>query len=626
MADILRLVYRDDDATIHADLWDPTGANNPQGLRTKVRTIDWGTLQDDEQFARRVATGGEDLVHSFPPGVEGTHVIKAWADTWDELDAGLAAFRQAFADLDGKTFLWQPQDQADPEYVDLITASIPPILRSQGHDDETRALRSAITLEVPIAFRRHPYSRLAEVITTPLAVPNNPATPASAGVSAGRTYRVSNPDATAPTPAIVKITGDAGSTIQEIIIGRLSGSDALLDDYESETKYAPLDSDRAGWDITHYGDTDSVADAAAAHGNTARIDYDTSPTVMARRVRATRTTKLDSMRGLRDWWVRLETTVDDLHVLSPRWGPSLADPPAHTLPDVQFEPAGSATFSYVDVYLGRIWIPEDVPLGAVAFELHSRSEDANALLYPNYFFFLPVEDQAVVQVPGGSTETFLGSELVTPVANPAGGTAGTVYGTALLLDTTTDNAGVPPNTGRVLGAGRHRFLFRVLSSQSGGGGSTVVVRVRNISDSSTWLTATILFTGSFMTKTVALEGTLPDGANAAADLYQEQVDDPSVSNGAVVSVVHEVVPFVASTESARTDPSRGAVEKLDSAGAFLQELSLRGSVPIMLPPAESTLVIIPRDVKVDSFSPGLESKLGRSPTVEVTFSPRKRLG
>lgn len=614
MADILRLVDRDDDDVIHVDLWDLTGANNPEGLRIHPESIDWGEAQFEDKLFHH-PRGGARRVYSRPLPTEGTWLLNIAADSWDELDAGMAAVRAAFRDLEEKAILWQPEDQTDPEHVDLISVTVPPSLRGQGHDLETRTLRDLEDLRIPISFLRQPWFRGADIVIAAAAVPNNPAS------ANGRVYRVTNP-AEAPSPGIVKITADAGSKLQEVKLGLLSGDDALLDDYETETKFAQAEASGGGWTVEHFNGTVSVVDASGSGGNAAQSPYPANPTVMQKQIRIERATKLDSLRGEWDAYARLRAGVADEHVLLPRWGPSLADLPVNVLPEVIFEHSDSTSFVPHDIKLGRIEIPDDIPLGGFAFELWSRSEDVAARLLTDFIFLMPA-NASTISVPGSSSQTWLGSQLVQPTS-PAGLGAGTVSGSDLLLNDLNDAGGTPPNAGLVLGAGRHRVIFDVTVSKD----DAVEIRIRNVTDGSNLYTLALGPVTNQARYTRQVEFDLPTGAHAAADAFQFQVvaTDEAGAPGLpskAHSIEHDFIPYIVAGEAVRTDPERNAVEKVDAAGNLLQDdLKLAGAVPMEFPPGQSTLVLIPFDVKPDSNAPGLESVLGRTPTLQVTLSPR----
>lgn len=616
MADVLD-VYDEVAAAVRWSFVDKTGVINPNALKTHLRSFNPGKANPEDVLFPRTPAGAT-LIDRTWPEVDGTIVFRAeGAADYDALRASLGELEE-YLQL-GLPIRWQPDGADNPQFLDVISWDLSSPLRGQGLAEEWRALRDTDTLDLTLEFTRQPFPRGAVTTVGPTTVPNDPA-----DVN-GRYLRVTNPGS-APAAAILTVTGDTGSKLQEVLVGVLSGTDAVLDDYEGTagTHYCKLNASHDGWTIALSNDTATIADGGSSGGNGAHCIYATNPTVMAKRARASRTTKLDSFPKRLDVYGRINNYNAQEYVFGLRWGPSTADPCAYSLDEVTVDLTGCTVFGHVDVYLGRVDIPEDIPLGGIAFEIWARAETNAARSLFSSLSFVPVEGQAALSISGGSEQEWTGTQLATPVANPAGGTAGTPYPDipgALFLDTTTDNAGTPPNTGLSLAAGHHKFTWRMLKGAAPD--NTITFRIRNITDSATVVTRTDTLTeDSGLSPSVSLEFDLPSGANATGDLYQAQVDDPSATTDLIASIVHEFVPAVGANESFQADPERSAVEKLDSSGNLLQPVSIAGQVPLWLQPGENTVYVHYGDVKVDSLSPGLESKLTRDPSVTVAFARR----
>jgi hypothetical protein len=469
-----------------------------------------------------------------------------------------------------------------------------------------------------------PYWEGAEIATSAVTVPNDPATSTKV-----RVFPITV-SGDLPTQGRVRVKMDTGSAVERILIASRalkSNPSSWFADYLSDTGFFQANTTERGWTVTSDVDTAATTDvnASPGSGNTiSRITHATTPTVNQRRVSYTRTTKIDSLRGSWDVWVRVKAAAARDYRLQLRWGPATTEPPDFTLPAVAHNTAALGTpptFGYVEVNLGRIYIPEQVltPYGGLRFELWTRlASGAAANLDVDLFWFVPTSSSTIV-VPTVATSggSVTGGELVTPVSNPAGGTAGSASGNPdwLNLDTTTDNAGTDPNAGMVLAPGRWRASFYVRIPTT----VTLVIRARNITDSTSPASRTVTGTGSFETYTL-------DFTAVAGKLYQFQLDDPS-SVGLVTtieSVSWNYIPSLVSGESARTEPGRPAVDRLDASANLNGYLGVEGMVPVVLQPGDNHIMIRCDEVPLEGYSEG-ENKLARTPDVSVKYWPRYAL-
>jgi len=435
-----------------------------------------------------------------------------------------------------------------------------------------------------------------------------------------------------PAPFRLNVAAESADTprVEQLLVA-LRAADGIeghrrLSDYLNETRFAQCDASGNGWTRTLENDTVSVADADASGGNAAECSYTTDATVMKRRVRLTRTTLLDSVRGYTDLIVRLKPMAASQHVVKLAWAPSLADPAPYVEAEFELDWSDATSFSYVDVNLGTVYLSEDPlhALGGLALELHSRRASGTGALrfdVVNPLSLDPGFDDAaaILSVPGSSRESWLGKDLTTPT-NPAGLVAGAVKGNRLRLNATSEAGGTPPNTGLPWPVGRHKVAFRI----GGNGRMDFTCRVRNITDSTNAVTRS--FTNR---KPDVLRDVILEFDSVAAKSYQPQlVIDGGIDAGDFLDILrigHRFTPYLGASEQIRTDPERGLLEKLDSTGNVLSYVALAGGVPIWAPPGRSVLVVIPTEIKIHSGATHGESKLTRDLTVSATHAPRHPL-
>jgi len=426
-----------------------------------------------------------------------------------------------------------------------------------------------------------------------------------------------------PTQGKVRVQMDTGSTVERVLIAARARNDrasTFFSDYLNSTGFLQCEATGRGWTITLGTDTTGQTVATASPGSgtsVARVSYATNAN-MVRRVRAERTSALDSLRGAWDVYARFAPSAVSTHILKLAWGPSTAATPSFSETPITFEiPSDAINYAYfTEKKLGRIYIPETVALGGLTLEVHTQRSSGTGNLDLDFLWLVPADNNSTVVVPGASEYTILGQEFATAVSNPAGGTAGDIPAgtTALRLDATTENAGVPPNAGTVLAAGRYQA--RVTLRNVGTSTATVDFIIRNITGSTnTNLVAVTLTTGQ--TKTAYLSFTA-DGTSA----YQEQVDNPSSGDIVYIeSFTRQFQPSLGLNESTRSDPSRLAVDRLDSSGNIAGYLGVEGAVPVTLEPGDNHLMVRCDDI-AKATNPHNENVLGRTPTVSVVYSPR----
>ncbi|MGH2555488.1 MAG: phage head spike fiber domain-containing protein, partial [Actinomycetota bacterium] len=204
-------------------------------------------------------------------------------------------------------------------------------------------------------------------------------------------------EGTAPAPVKVRAKVEAGAKLRDILIASapsdgITGRRALAD-FLNSLKYAQCEATGNGWTVALSGDTSSVADAAASGGNVAETSYASNPTIMAKRARLSRTSKLAALRGTFDVYVRAKVVAASKHTVQLRWTPSLADPVAFSEAEVTLDKTGLTLFQYELVPLGTVHMPHNlsnqVGLAGIALELWSRRDSGSGALRWDFIAFVP---------------------------------------------------------------------------------------------------------------------------------------------------------------------------------------------------------------------------------------------
>jgi hypothetical protein len=614
-----------DQSTLLFDFAAPTGTGNPSSVITKLGSgLDMGT---DEVQHRLVTSdiGATALGYSIEP-VEMLIPFTASATTDTNLWAGLGQLARYLlsASVDHPIYLkWT--ELAETRYIDVVgVRSLPQLLRGQNIG-ALAALRKNSMGPIPLRLLRQPWMRGPAVTSSSVTVPNDPAT--------GTKVRVFPLTATGdlPTPGRVHVQMDTGSTVERVLIGhraRKSRASSVFADYLSDSGFFQCEATNRTWTLFHDLNTSSVADASfGSGGNVARVTHATTPTVYNRRVRATRTTKIDSLRGAWDVWVRVKAAAARDFRLLLKWGPSTADPPAFANDEVRHNTEANGTppaFGYVELNLGRIYIPETVPLGGLALEIWTRqASGAAANLDLDLVWLVPAGASTVV-VPGGSATTSLGSELTTPPDQITGDpvwTAATIIGTAVQLDSDLDAVGFGPNTGLALVTGRYRVLFDIVWET--GGTLTAELRVTNVTDN-TEAVSQVYTAANVPVFSRRLDVLQFDAV--AGKTYQPQVTLTDVTDGSlrVNRITVEHLPSLAVNDFVKTDPMRGSVDRLDVNGNLSGYLTVEGEVPLPLEPGENHIMVRCDEIPLALYEEN-ENKLARTPTVTVAYDPRYAL-
>lgn len=615
---VLRLLGPDQ-STLLFDFTAPTGSGNPNSLVTELSAgVDMGTVQPALRLSMMEA--GAAIQGMELPPVEASWSFTASAATDDDLWAGLGQLARYLASItrDHPLYLeWNELGTA--YYYDLLGAtSLPQLFRGQTSGAVISGRRHSMG-PVPISVMRQPWRRGATVTTSAEVVEGDPAT-GTPDQSRLASFTVTGDLA---TPCRLRAQLGSGGAVTAALFRlahRYRGSrpSSFMTDYRDETAWLSCAASGRGWTITLGDDTTSVADGAgSASGNVAQVASAGSTVAqLKRRVRATRTTLMDSLRGSWAPALRFRATAASVWELQLRWGPSTADPAPYAEDTYTHDCTAGASFTgYVEPMMGRIDIPQVVALSGMAVEVWARRVSGTGSLNLNLIWLPP--DPVVAVKSGAATALQLaGAGLVSPVASPAGGTAAPVDGTGRDPDDLTDNAGTPPE---VWAAGRWRVTWVVSNFAGSAQNQRLVVRDHT--------GATDLYSETFSVPYPANKLRVTREVTAAgATTYSAQFDDPASTSLFWDAIDLEFLPTLLQNESIRTEPgpARYAVDKLDSSGNLSGYLEVEGPVPLMGMPGDNQVPIAAYDLPRVGFVEN-EHTLLRDLTVTVAFDPRSAL-
>jgi hypothetical protein len=621
-----------DQTTVLWDFDDSTGAANPSTVITNLGAdLDMGTLPPALSTFASSDFGATPLGYTNPP-VEMTIPFMASATSDDNLWAGLGQLARYLGSISVMHPLYLKWTElTEVRYIDLIgVLEMPQLLRGQRAGSLIAGRKNSLG-PIGLKLLRQPWMRGPTVTSSAVTVPNDPATSTK--------VRVFPLTVTGdlPTPGKIQVEMDAGSTVERVMIGhraRQSRASSFFADYLSDTGFFQCEATGRSWTITLGTDVtavDPTEDGSPGSGSSvARVaTAGGSVGVMTRRVRATRTTKLDSLRG--SWRPQLRCKADGAGrwEIQMRWGPSTADPVAFSNDIVVHDTSLSgtpATFGYVELDMGRVYFPDVIALGGLAIEIWAMRTSGTGNLDLDFVWFTPAMDLATVVVPGATVETFAAtalSEVASPVTSPGAGTEASISGSRRRFADVGDNAGTAPNTGTLYAAGRHRFVFDIAGTS--GGTATCKLNVRNITDAADAVSRTGVSIPINSRANYLLEMDLPSGTNATTDLYQAQVDDPATATIDLYSISHEYLPALASGEAVRTDPGeRQAVDRLDSSDNLAGYLAIEGQIPAVLEPGDNHIMVRADEIPLALYEEP-QNKLARTPTVTVVYDPRYAL-
>jgi hypothetical protein len=472
--------------------------------------------------------------------------------------------------------------------------------------------------------------------------------PATAGFAKG--MLVYNPS-TAPAPLETTISfPDASTAVQQISFNLLSsdlmpGNDYLVD-FVNGPYYGQAEANGNGWTLTAGTDTTlaGAVDALASPGSgtsVARITHATAVNYPTMRIRWSRTTLLDCLRGSFAVFVRMKPTItaNSSYDVSIKWGTGGTVQNSNEI--YTLDNTASTGAAYRLLYLGNIVLPEDSTSPAISsLQIELWSNMTGVLTAQNldvdYIGLCPTEDVAVATVSGNNTDTTTGStlgvpkQLGAPVSDPVW-TAGTVSGTVMTLIASNAGAawggtGIAGNTGFFTGVGGTQHTvsatmsfvsptnitakFQLIYFDVGGLNPVVAATTTKgpISSPQAW------------TPTLSV-------ADVAGKLYQLRVVVTGFSSGGlfVSTLTHITTPIIIQNQKARFDPGsvppRYSAEQLDSSGNIIVTMNA-SKVPFWIPPGLSLVQMRFWDKKADSNDLELSHLNARTVSVSPAVYPR----
>lgn len=429
----------------------------------------------------------------------------------------------------------------------------------------------------------------------------------------------------AETPITSDFISQSGATMHQVLVasrsdGGRAGGNRLVE-HLNTTKCFQLSNGTLGTDTTAGG-------SGGFFGPLAQVNFSVADAT-ALRVRKTVSTGIECLRGSWDVRVRCSPSADDHH-LQLRWGPSLADPAPFSLTPVRAD-CRAGNPGTMEVPLGTITIPQEIPLAGMSFEVYAECDDgASGSIDLDCLLLTPTEEVSLLgKTIGSNAYVWVGSEFLSPVTNPGAGTAAGSGAGYKALNDTTDNLGSPPNGGLALTAGTWTARWTVTivnpsnSGVSGNLGCDLVVR--NITDSTNTLvqaSAPFLFEG----QSISFTGTRTFTA-VAGKSYQLQGSglDSNVIEARFTKMELYFTPTLSSAQSIHTDPGRAAVETVDASGNLLQPFYVAGPVPLrrpsgVSPSGTSVIHAVPYDLPA-SGAPFPTSTINRYCDVRTRYRP-----
>lgn len=456
-------------------------------------------------------------------------------------------------------------------------------------------------------------------ITAPGTVANDP----GLTTGAGRAFPVFI-QGSAPAPVSFTVTPqDAASKLQTLLLGVRSSDgetgNGHLSDYLNTTKVYQCESGTLGTSTT------SVVVAGTSGGSVARFTPGGAGVfATARRVRTVQTTKLDSLRGWHNVYLRCKASAASRWGLTLKWGPSTANPAPNAEAEVIHDTNinGLATFGFVEIFLGQIYIPESGDLSGVSFEIwvsrYSTSDPAN--LDMDFISLVPADLTSSVNVPYGSRISILGKDMA---AADSSGTPAAV-GSSVVLNQ-DGIAGIDMGTPA---AGRYRATFRY-SVELATASTDIELAARSyvgaygiLSNPGTAVTSHRLLDpddGTYLAYAIEWDA---DGST------KYKVDAQVGNQASAIFTFHrldvERLPYVAQNEQVYTDPNveNAAIVKRDSSGNLVLRMGTQGPPVFWLNPGLNIVHMSAFEPVTGGLYSELASDISRLYTVAYSYSPR----
>jgi hypothetical protein len=366
--------------------------------------------------------------------------------------------------------------------------------------------------------------------------------------------------------------------------------------------------------------------ASGAGNNVAVCTFATAPTQMAMRTRSDVSTFLTARTGTWDIYLRCAATAAAHFTLQLRWalqGDSVTTVPITATHDTTL----ATSFDYAKVYVGTISVPDDVNLSGIRLEVWASRDSGTGSLYMDFLDPVPADLLGgTFTAPSNPMDFWLGGQLVTPTS-PGGLTAGTIDadGISLKLSAQNQAGGVPPAAGSdYSNAAVVTFLADLGYQQNGSSGAKIgELRIRDVTAGTYPFPAIDLkpVAGQqYSNKIVPISF-----APVAAHLYECQVVYTVVNPGGWGIWVHNIarseqlaIQSGQVIADASIRPRR--VYAADATGRHRFELTVDGSVPVMLEPGLTLFYLQEGDLRLAGYSEP-RNILGHFVTAGVVFAP-----
>lgn len=346
-------------------------------------------------------------------------------------------------------------------------------------------------------------------------------------------------------------------------------------------------------------------DPSASNQRVATLDNDTDIEPI-RRLRVETTEHLDSLRGTFEVVLRVKNEMIGGGVTGPQraeyrlaWAPSLTDPASFTGSKIVHDAfstasGGLATSAFIELSLGRIYLPEDSNLSGLCLEV-MKSGPAECSL--DYLALIPVDQVSIMAVPYIARRSLSKTDTI--------------------IDAPTEK---DTFTLGVLAAGRYRIAW-IYSAENT---SDELFRFR-IKEASTTIVESqdLTRTGDRVQAVFGLEFDA-DGSSS----YSIEAEWLTGA-GAPVYTVHErwidQVPYLVANDYLVTDPANYRIEKRDSSDHLLLEAGLAaGGVPFVLDPGLYAVYVQTYEPRHEGWYRELKSTLTNALTLSYSYYPRHR--
>ena len=458
-----------------------------------------------------------------------------------------------------------------------------------------------------------------------------------AGAGFAKMLPVWNPSS-APAPLVIKTKFPDSNSNVEAMDFFLATSDAIpgnkyLSDFLNGPYYAQAEASGHGWTVSGGTDTTlaGTVDSALSPGSGttgALITHSTDPRVLQKRVTFTRSTTLDSLRGIHRVFARVKPAFATAYKLQLKWSAGSAVTETNDIFVVDQSGIGTATPFPELADLGTIEIPPNpnVALNALTMELWTGMYGTGTAknLAVDGLIIVPQDNSAHVVAAEAETlaaVTVFGEDMQAPKNIGAESWSfGTIKGTKVRLDNVNEAAAIGSNTTggwTGTGSGVRQIVYYV---QSNGFIGTYNAEVVDLTSN------TIVYQQSVTLPGGSTFGPWVTFTEAAAHPYQPRVTITSYASGSLDVLQIDMVPIlsIVQNQQIRTDPGstgldRYAAERLDSSDNYVGALGA-DRVPFWIPPGLSLVWLESYDVNQNgSELPHINS---RTLTVTPTIYPR----